>query len=460
MIRSVINGHNLRKASRQVVSNKGSAGIDGIPVQELSGYLDIPREALLFAIDGTSEKDEQTRKEQLAEFEKKKEQIVQAIMTGSYQPQAILGVEIPKDNGKKRLLGIPSVTDRMLQQAVHQVIYPLFEIEFKAGSYGFRPNRNAHQAVLAAQRHINEGYTHIVDIDLKTFFDEVDHCILLQLLYRKIKCPLMMRLIRKWLRAPIMINGKLTKRRKGVPQGSPLSPLLSNIMLHELDKELEKRGLRYVRYADDFSVYTKSYQSARKAGNEIYLFLRNKLKLPINREKSGIRKPVNFAILGFKFVPTYIKGDKGQYQMVVSDKSWKRLKQNLKSITRKTTPKSFDERIRKLKEVQRGWVNYFRMASIYGKLKDLDGWVRNRLRYCIWHDWKKPERKRKNLIRLGVDSDHAYSWSRTRMGGWAVAQSPILTTTITLNRMAKRGYLSLLDLYLKVSPQFNEPLIT
>jgi RNA-directed DNA polymerase len=457
MIRGVINGHNLRKASRQVLSNKGSAGIDGLPVDELSGYLDIPREAQLFALEGTSEKDETTRKEQLAAFEKQREQIVQAVLTGNYQPQAILGVEIPKDNGRKRLLGIPTVTDRMLQQAVHQVIYPLFEIEFKSGSYGFRPKRNAHQAVLATQRYINDGYHYIVDIDLKTFFDEVDHCILLQLLYRKIKCPLTMRLIRKWLRAPIMINGKLTKRRKGVPQGSPLSPLLSNIMLHELDKELEKRGLQYVRYADDFSIYTKSHQTARKAGNAICLFLKNKLKLPINREKSGIRKPVNFEILGFKFVSTYIKGISGQYQLVASDKSWKRLKLKLKSITRKTAPNSFDERIRKLKEVQRGWVNYFRMASIHGKLKDLDGWVRNRLRYCIWHDWKKPERRRKNLIRLGVNFDHAYSWSRTRMGGWATAQSPILVTTVTLVRLAKRGYQSMLDYYRKISPQFNEP---
>jgi len=313
---------------------------------------------------------------------------------------------------------------------------------------------------LQAQKNINEGYQHIVDIDLKTFFDEVDHCILLQLLYRKIKCPLTLRLIRKWLRAPILINGKLTKRRKGVPQGSPLSPLLSNIMLHELDKELERQGLRYVRYADDFSIYTKSQPEARKVGNNIYLFLKNKLKLPINREKSGIRKPVNFKVLGYKFVPTYIKGDKGKYQLVAADKSWKRLKEKLKTITCKTSPLSFDERIRKLTEVQRGWVNYFRAASIHGKLKDLDAWVRNRLRYCIWKDWKKPERRRKSLIRLGIDLDHAYQWSRTRMGGWAVAQSPILVTTITLKRLAKRGYVSLLEYYLKVSPQFNEPLYT
>lgn len=460
MIEKVINGNNMRKACQKVMSNKGSAGIDGIPVHELSAYLGINREQLVLTIGGTSEVDGTLVSELAAAFEINREQIVRAMLSGSYQPQAILGVEIPKDNGKKRLLGIPTVTDRMFQQAVHQVIYPKFEIEFKTYSYGFRPKRNAHQAILQAQKNINEGYQHIVDIDLKNFFDEVDHCILLQLLYRKIKCPLTLRLIRKWLRAPILINGKLTKRRKGVPQGSPLSPLLSNIILHELDKELEKQGLRYVRYADDFSIYTKSKQAARKAGNTIYLFLKNKLKLPINREKSGIRKPVNFEILGYKFVPTYIKGDKGQYQLVASDKSWKRLRQNLKSITRKTAPISFDERIKQLKEVQRGWVNYFRIASIYGKLRDLDGWVRNRLRYCIWHDWKKPERRRKNLIRLGIDHDHAYAWSRTRMGGWAVAQSPILGTTITLLRLAKRGYISILDYYLKVSPQFNEPLIT
>jgi hypothetical protein len=257
-----------------------------------------------------------------------------------------------------------------------------------------------------------------------------------------------------------LINGKLTKRRKGVPQGSPLSPLLSNIMLNELDKELEKQGLRYVRYADDFSIYTKSNTAARKIGNSIFLFLKDKLKLPINREKSGIRKPVNFKVLGYGFVSTYLKGEKGKYQLVASEKSWKSLKEKLKTITRKTTPMSFDERIQKLREVTQGWLNYFRMASIHGKLKDLDGWVRNRLRYCIWHDWKKPERRRKSLIRLGINHKMARSWSRTRMGGWATAQSPILVTTITLKRLMKRGYQSALDLYMKISPQFNEPLIT
>ncbi len=351
-----------------------------------------------------------------------------------------------------RLLGIPTVTDRLLQQAVLQIITAKFEFEFSDFSFGFRPNRSLHQAVLKAQGYINDGYQHIVDIDLKTFFDEVDHCHLLQLLYRKVKCKATMRLIRKWLRAPILIEGKLVKRRKGVPQGSPLSPLLSNIMLHELDRELEKQGLKFIRYADDFSIYTKSKATARRVGNKVYKFLRNKLKLTINREKSGIRRPVHFTVLGFGFVPTYRKGERGKYQLIVSEKSWKKLKEKLKLITRKTTPMSFEERIQKLNEVQRGWVNNFRMASILVKLQDLDGWLRNRLRYCIWHHWKKLERKRKNLIRLGVEQGQAYAWSRSRMGGWAIAQSPILVTTITLERLRKRGYESMLDIYKQITP--------
>jgi len=431
MIEQILSRRNMLQAMRKVQQNKGSAGIDRMPVSELSE---------LTSIDKT--------------------ELTDKVSSGQYLPQAIKGVKIPKSNGKTRLLGIPTVTDRLLQQAVLQVINARFEFEFTDNSYGFRPNKSSQKAVLKAQSYINEGFQHIVDIDLKNFFDEVDHSYLLQLVYRKIKCKATMRLIRKWLRAPIYIDGKLVKRRKGMPQGSPLSPLLSNILLHELDRHLEKQGLRYVRYADDFSIYAKTKEAARKIGNETYKFLKRKLKLTINREKSGIRRPFHFIILGFGFVPTYIKGEKGKYQLVVSKKSWKNLKQKLKTITRKTTPMSFDERIEKLLEVQRGWVNYFRIASIHKKLNDLDGWVRNRLRYCIWHHWKKPEKKRRSLIRLGIDHEHAYAWSRTRMGGWAVAQSPILGTTITLNRLVNRGYFPMVDHYRKISPQFNEPLYT
>ena len=431
MIEQIITRKNMLQAMYKVQKNHGSAGVDNMPVTKLSELLSID-----------------------------KENLIDEVRSGSYLPQPILGVDIPKGNGNMRLLGIPTVTDRLLQQAVLQVINAKFEFEFSDHSFGFRPNKSLHQAVRKAQDYINNEYQYIVNIDLKGFFDEVDHCYLLQLLYRKIKCPQTMRLIRNWIRSPILIDGKLIKRRKGVPQGSPLSPLLSNIMLHELDRELERLGFRFVRYADDFSIYLKTKSTARSVGNKIFKFLKDKLKLPINREKSSICRPVNFTILGFDFVPTYKKGERGKYQLVVSRKSWVKFKQKLKQITKKTIPMSFDERIHRLIEIQRGWINNFRMASIYNKLNELDGWLRNRLRYCIWHHWKKTERKRKNLFRLGVDSDHAYAWSRTRMGGWAVAQSPILGTTITLERLKKRGYISLLEMYLKVSPQHNEPLYT
>lgn len=421
----------MLRAMYQVQKNHGSAGVDHMPVTKLTELMSIDNKVL------TAE-----------------------VRAGNYLPQAILGVEIPKGGGRMRLLGIPTVTDRLLQQAVLQVISARFEFEFSDNSYGFRPNKNLHQAVMKAQGYINEGFQNIVDIDLKTFFDEVDHRYLMQLLYRKIKCPVTLRLIRKWLRAPILIKGVLVKRRKGVPQGSPLSPLLSNIMLHELDRELERKGFRFVRYADDFSIFLKTRTTARKVGNETYRFLRNKLKLPINREKSSICRPVNFTILGFGFAPVYERGVKGKYQLVVSGKSWANLKQKLKTLTRKTTPMSFDERTRKLNEVQRGWVNNYRLASISGKLIELDGWVRNRLRYCIWHHWKKPEKKRRSLICLGIDPDQAFAWSRSRMGGWAIAQSPILGTTITVDRLRQRGYRSLYDLYKGTSPKLNEPLYT
>jgi len=407
-------------AYQQVLSNKGSSGVDGIRTDALKSYLG-------------------------EHWERLKEEL----QAGTYQPAAVLGVNIPKRHGGDRLLGIPTTFDRMLQQAIQQELSPLFDPGFSEYSYGFRPGKNATQAILQALTYINQGYGHIVDVDLKRFFDEVNHDYLMQLIKRKVKDPLVLRLIWKYLRSPVQIDGRLQKRRKGVPQGGPLSPLLSNIVLNELDKELEHRGLHFVRYADDFSIFVKTARSAHRVKRRITRFVETRLHLLVNEKKSAVRRPLNYEYLGFAFESSYQKGVQGQYQLVVSKTSWQELKYKIRQITRKTIPASFDERIERLNLLMRGWLNYFRSASIRGKLNALDGWVRNRLRYCIWHHWKRPRRRVKNLIRLGVHPDLAWQWGHSRMGGWAVSCSPILGTTITLDRLKLRGYLSFLEYYLE-----------
>jgi len=429
MIERILEAGNLTKACKEVVKNKGAGGIDKMPVKQLKAFLDANRECLC-----------------------------ESVRSGGYLPQPIRGKQIPKSNGKKRLLGIPTAVDRMLQQAVLRVVMPNYELEFSVDSYGFRPNRNTHQAVSKALNYINSGFQNIVEIDLKAFFDEVDHVLLLQLLHRKVKCKATMRLLRRWLRTPIEIEGKLVKRRKGVPQGSPISPFLSNVMLNELDKEMERLNLKFVRYADDFSIYCKTKTDAVRANRLVIKFLKDKLKLPINTDKSGIRRPVHLQVLGFGFVPTYRKDEKGKYQLIVTDKKFKDFKEKLKELTRKTTPMSFEERIEKLNSTIRGWMEYFKYASIQQKLIKLDGWLRNRLRYCIWHHWKKPNKKMRSLIRLGIKHRQAYAWSRTRMGGWAVAQSPILGTTITIKRLKHRGYIPMAELHNSIAPNYKHSL--
>ncbi len=430
LIEKILQNANVTMACNEVVRNKGAGGIDGMQVEELKNYLDQHRHILS-----------------------------DQIRNCQYHAQPIRGKEIPKGKGKTRLLGIPTVIDRMLQQAVLRVISLQYEVSFSSYSYGFRPRRNTIQATSKSLNYINSGYQYIVEIDLKQFFDKVDHVLLLQLLYRKIKCKATMCLIRRWLRAPIEKDGKLIKRRIGIPQGSPLSPLMANIVLHELDTEMERRNLRFVRYADDFSIYCKTKAEARKAGNDIYVILRDKLKLPINKAKSGIRRPVQFQILGFSFVPTYKKGVKGKYQLIITASKWKDFKAELKRLTRKTKAKSFDQRVFELNSYVNGWIESRKYANLKVKLYALDGWLRNRLRYCIWHHWKKPERRRKNLIRLGVEANQAYAWSRSNMGGWAIAQSPILGTTITVSRLKQRGYIPLSDAFAKkTSSLANNPL--
>jgi group II intron reverse transcriptase/maturase len=421
LLNKILRKENLHTAYENVIRNKGSCGVDGIGTEALKSFL----------------QENWTR-------------LKEELINSTYHPQAILGIEIPKGSGSKRLLGIPTTFDRMIQQAIHQELSLMFEPDFSANSYGFRPGRNAGQAILQAQTYINQGYRSIVDIDLKSFFDMVNHDYLMTLVKRKVKDPDLLRLIWRFLRSPIQIEGKLQKRRLGVPQGGPLSPLLSNIVLNELDKEMESRGLRFVRYADDFCIFLKCYRSAQRVKRRISHFIEKNLHLEVNEKKSAIRKPLQYEYLGYAFESTYKKGDKGQYQLVVSHDSLEELKYKIKEITRKTIPASFDERIERLTLLVRGWLNYFKHASIFGKLKTLDGWVRNRLRCCIWHHWKKRRRKAKNLIRLGVPNRMAWQWAHSRMGGWAVSCSPILGTTITLERLQKRGYMSFLDYYLKI----------
>ena len=413
LLRKVLDYSNIQKAYNQVVANGGSKGVDGIVTTQLKDYM-----------------------------QENWDRIKQEIATGCYQPQSVLGIEISKTSGGKRLLGIPVVIDRLIQQAIHQVLHPIYDLEFSEYSYGFRPGRNAHQAINQAQRYINDGYQYIIDFDLKSFFDIVNHDYLMSLLYRKIKDKMLLKLIRKYLQSDILVGGLVQQREKGTPQGSPLSPLLSNIILTELDNELEKRGLRFVRYADDFSIFVKSKRAANRTKRNITKFVESKLHLIINQEKSKICRPINYFMLGYGFVPTYKKGEKGKYNFRVSPASFNQLKQKAKEITRKTLPTTFNERITKLNHLTTGWVNYYRFANISGKLRDLDTWIRSRLRYCIWKQWKKPNKRMRSFIRLGVPNNQAYAWSRSRMGGWAIALSPMMKTTVSIKRLQLRGYIS------------------
>lgn len=421
MIEEILSKTNMTLAYRQVVGNKGSAGVDKMKVSELKPYL-----------------------------QKHWERIKTEVEQGIYQPKEVLGISIPKPNGGKRLLGIPTVLDRTLQQAIYQELNKIYDKEFSKFSYGFRHGKNAHQALKQALNYINSGLQYVIDLDLKSFFDIVNHNYLMSLLHRKIKDPILLKLIRKYLKSGIMIDGVVNQRESGTPQGSPLSPLLSNIILNELDKELTKRGLRFIRYADDVSIYLKSSKSANRVLKGITKFIECKLKLKVNQEKTKICKPLNLTILSHSFVSVYKKGVKGQYQLVTSDKSFKRLKSKIKETTRKTSPKTFDQMIKELTSLTRGWVNYFKLSSMWGKLRDLEGWIKSRIRYFIWKKWKKPNRRMRAYLQMGINQKDAYSWSRSRLGGWRIAQSPILTTTITNERLEKRGYVSILKMFEKV----------
>lgn len=425
LMEQILSPKNVLRAVERVRANKGTSGVDGVKVTDLDTFM-------------------------AANWERIKAEL----QSGTYQPQTVRGVEIPKPNGKTRLLGIPTVMDRVIQQAISQVIMPIWENEFSAFSYGFRPNKSAHDALHQAKKYINQDRKFIIMLDLEQFFDKVNHDKLMGLIRSKIADKNVLKVIRSFLKTGILIGGNVEKRETGTPQGSPLSPLLSNILLHQLDLEMEKRQLKFVRYADDITVFVRSHTAARRVLHKLTQFIETKLKLPVNKEKTKIVKPKNLEILGHAFVPAYKKGDKG-WILAVSKKSWESLKYKIKQITRKTKGLSFDERIQKLNALMRGWVNYYRFATGYQKYKDLDGWVRNRLRYCIWHDWKKPQKREKSLKKLGIKPSLAAAYARTQKGGWAVAQSPIMLTSVTLKALEKRGYHSFTDYY--ISLKFPQP---
>jgi RNA-directed DNA polymerase len=409
LLEKILDKKNLNIAYKRVMANKGGCGIDLMTVKELLEFLKENGEA-----------------------------IRQSILTGSYKPKPVRRVEIPKPDGGTRLLGIPTVLDRLIQQAISQILTPIYEPVFSENSFGFRPNRNAHQAIRKCKEYIEEGNKWTVDIDLAKYFDTVNHDKLMRLLSEKIKDGRVLSLIRKYLQSGVMINGVVTATEEGTPQGGNLSPLLSNIMLNELDKELTRRGLKFCRYADDANIYVRSIKAANRVMASITRFIERDLKLKVNKIKSSVDRPWKLKFLGFSF---YHK--KGNIGIRVHQKSVDKLKIKLKAITSRSKAMSITQRMLKLKQMAIGWVNYFCIADMRCLLGQLDEWIRRRLRMCIWKQWKNIKTRFNNLINLGINKYKAYEWSNSRKGYWRIAHSPILSKTLTNNRLKTLGFHSL-----------------
>lgn len=417
MLERITARENLNNAFTKVRRKNGAGGVDKMDVKELAVHL-----------------------------RKHRDELVRSILDGSYRPNPVRRVEIPKENGKTRGLGIPTAVDRVIQQAIAQVLIPVYEPEFVETSYGFRPRRSGQQAIRKCLEYANQGYRWTVDMDLEKFFDTVNQDKLTELLSRKIKDGRVISLIRKYLKAGVMIDGELQKTEIGVPQGGNLSPLLANIMLNELDHELERRGHRFVRYADDMVIFCKSKRAAQRILENILPYIEGKLFLRVNREKTKIADigKIKFLGYGFYYSKTGVKA-------TVHAKSKAKLKQKLKWITRRSDGKGYEWKKQKLKETVRGWVNYFKLADMKSYLTQIDEWLRTRLRTYIWKSWKTIGNKYRNLRKCGTSHANAMRMANTRKGYRRSADSPIVKLAISKERLKKAGYTFFLDYYLKVT---------
>lgn len=417
LLEKILDEDNMNQAFKRVKKNKGSHGIDRLTIDELLEYL----------------------KDHGAKLRKD-------ILEGNYFPKAVRRVEIPKDNGKKRKLGIPTVVDRVVQQAIAQILSPIFEEVFSDNSFGFRPRRSTHDALRKSREYINDGNKWAVDLDLEAYFDTVNHDKLIGLIYKEVKDIRVISLIRKYLQAGVLENGIINRTLKGVPQGGPLSPLLSNIMLNELDKELEHRNLHFVRYADDCNIYVKSRKAANRVMENITNFIEKKLGLVVNKEKSAVGRPWELKFLGYSFYNT-----NSGVEFRVHENSIKKLKAKLKYLTGRSRIGNIKTTLKRLNETIIGWVNYFKMAKMKMLLKRIDKWLRRRIRMAYWKQWKKIKTKFNNLKKLGLNKGKAWEYANTRKSYWRISNSPILKRTITNARLKKAGLISLSDTYAKVS---------
>ena len=412
----VLSKDNLNQAYLQVTRNKGASGVDDMTCEEVKDYLKVHGNDL-----------------------------INQIKSREYKPLPVRRVEIPKPNGGVRKLGIPTVIDRIIQQALVQKLTPIFEPTFSEFSYGFRPNRRCQNAIDRALELLNQGYEWIIDLDLEKFFDKVPQDKLIRLIDNMVNDSDVTALIHKYLRAGVLVNGEFEETTIGTPQGGNLSPLLSNIYLNELDKELERRGLHFARYADDCVIFVKTEYSAERVMKNIITFIETKLKLKVNAEKTHITRPNNLKYLGFSFWK-----DKGNWKSRPHKESFKKLFLKLKKLVKRSWSVDLTYRIKKINEVLRGWINYYRQASMKRALEDIIGpWVRNAIRVVIWKQWKIPIKQISSLVKLGINEEEAKGLTFCRRGYQFTSHSCVIQRALSNSRLKKRGLLDPLEYYLK-----------